>query len=113
MFEPVFVTRNSYMNSDGGQPIEVIPSSVGIVKVYGCHQFFVAVKGANGLYGGCRPAEHGLEYISVDVCKKRYGSIPEPGEAWLVQERKDYISWDREDQNMFLLNENGSYCKND
>jgi len=54
-----------------------------------------------------------MEEISEKTCLRRYGSVPEPGEAWLVTEGRKYINWDRVDQNMFLLNEDGSYHKDD
>ncbi len=128
MFEPVYVCRASFDSL-----VHVIPAKTGIVKVVGCHYFCPAVKlfheelgeiyvyaGQEGdsLYGSdiswLGDEAHRDRYeISLAECQKRYSSIPKPGEAWLVTEGRKYINWDRADQNMFLLNEDGSFYKED
>ncbi len=112
MFEPVYVSRDSHalyyhgMFHDG---IDVTPAKIGIVKLAGCIFFVPAIVDVCGRYnfvgGAC------VERISLPTCQERYGSVPEPGEAWLVTEGRKYINWDREDQNMFLLNSDGSFYK--
>jgi len=111
MFEPVFVCRATYQDYDCAR-IMVVPATVGIVKLQGCHYFAAAVKDEDGEYG-FRNIESGAEHIAQVACKKRYSSVPKPGEAWLVTEGRKCINWNRADQNMFLLNDDGSLYKED
>jgi len=113
MFEPVYLVRGTLPLS---AVIFAVPAKTGIVSLAGaCHWFAPAIKDADGYYGQHPVDCPGVEVYSTtrgfDACRKKYGDIPGVGEAWLVQERKGYISWDREDQNMFLLNWDGSYHK--
>ncbi len=115
MFEPVYVSRDSralFINNMFHDCIDVIPAKIGIVKLAGCVFFMPAIKDDCGKYNAPDLDEH-FEQISLSTCQKRYGSVPEPGEAWLVTEGRKFINWEREDQNMFLLNKDGSLYKED
>ena len=102
MFEPIYVCRGTYYN----QSVMVVLAKIGIVKLTGCCFFIPALK-KRGDYGSSSRSE----IICLATCRKRYGSIPKIEEAWLVEEGRKYINWTRVDQNLHLLNEDGSIVK--
>ncbi len=106
-FEPVYVSRATFDRKF----ILVVPAHIGIVKLGGCYYFAPAVKTSDGEYWYLLYEKVGGEEISLSTCRRRYGSIPASGEAWLVEEGNKYINWTREDQNMHLLDEKGKIVK--
>ncbi len=106
MFEPVFVTRDSNANF-----ITVVPAHVGIVKVEGCYQFFCAIKDEDGEYG--YNYDDNEKAIARSTCRRRYGSVPKKGEAYLVEEGRKHINWTRVDEEMYLLDREGNIVKED
>ncbi len=102
MFESVFVCRSTV-----GDSIVIVPAKIGIVKLEGCVQFVCAIKDKYGDYGAIYE-ESKEAYISVQECRARYSSFPPRNTAWLVEEGRKYINWTRVDQDMHLLNTDGS-----
>ena len=102
MFESVYVCRSTV-----GDSIVIVPAKIGIVKLEGCVQFFCAIKDKYGDYGAIYE-ESKEAYISVRECRTRYSSFPPRNTAWLVEEGRKYINWTRIDQEMHLLNADGS-----
>ncbi len=102
MFEPVFVTMDTYEVDYA----EVTPARIGIVKIQGCVAYYTARKSC-GYYIPPR------ESISFKECRERYSSVPKAGEAWLVEEGRKYINWTRVDHNMPLLDYKGNIVKED
>jgi len=118
MLQPVYVCRDSETMAYGlfsllpVGPVVVVPANVGIMKLAGCVHFVSASKpGPSDSYN--RFSLTNMESISLAECEERYSSVPKPGEAWLVTEGRKYINWERVDQNMFLLNDDGSYHRDD
>ena len=100
MFESVYVCRDSVYNM-----ILVIPARVGIVKIQGCVQYYAAIKNKQGEFD----YEHKCDvWLALEECKRKYSSYPDYGTAWLVEEGRKYINWTRVDQDMHLLNADGS-----
>lgn len=104
-FEPIFVCRDSFAIGR----VRIFPARVGIVKLEGCHYFAAALKGDNGEYG--YTCVEGQDHITLSACHRRYGSVPAKGEAWLVEEGRKHINWERVDHNMYLLEEDGTIIK--
>ena len=44
-----------------------------------------------------------LAHLNKRECRKAYGSYPEEGEAWLVEDQGAYWSWEQWDHLMCLL----------
>ena len=105
MFESVYVCRNT-----NGSLITIVPARIGIVKLKGCVQFFCAIKNSDGKYGYIYDTS-GEDYVPHKLCRDMYSSVPPDGTAWLVEEGRKYINWTQVDQNMHLLNADGSIVK--
>ena len=103
MFEPVYVSRDSNYQVT----VTVVPAHIGIVKIEGCHQFEPAIKDSDGDYGYGKEAK----YIAQATCRRKYGDVPEEGEAYLVEEGRKYINWTRVDEDMYLLDTQGNIVK--
>lgn len=104
MFKPVFVSKDTETISRLAT-IDVTPFKLGIVKVKGCVQYFTRKK-RNGRF-----TTKGMEAITKQECKKRYGSVPGRGSAWLVEEGRKYINWTQVDQDMPLMDDRGNRVK--
>lgn len=108
MFEPVYITRDTI----GMIKVQINPAYIGIVKIAGCVQFEPAIKGVFNCYGGSHNhGKAGVAFITLATCRKKYGSIPAQGEAWLVEEGRKYINWTQVDHEMYLLDEKGNIVK--
>ena len=101
MFTSVFVTRTTFTYY-----VRVFPADIGIVKKVGCVYFASALDYRENAGYGC-PSEQ----ISLIECEAKYDSVPERGEAWLVEEGRKYIHWTRVDHNMHLLDNKGDIIK--
>ena len=99
----VYVTRDTVQSNF----VSVIPANVGIVKVDGCVIYWPAVKADNGRYGGVF-CEVGARNISLSTCRRRYSGVPKQGEAWLIEEGREYINWTRVDEELYRVNIKGN-----
>ncbi len=108
-FESVYVSADSFDYSY----IEVTPADTGIVKIDGCHMFFPAHRNKRGdlyrRYGN--PTKHEQHHICQFECKERYGFVPGRGQAWLVKDGENFVTWTREDEHMPLLDRHGTVRK--
>ena len=98
MRKPVYITRDTDSSS-----VEVWRPEIGIIKVEGCVQYF---SGAAIVAGGImeKAAFKGqIEKIDRVTCEEKFGSIPEPGAAYYVEEKATIWAWTRIDDNMNLL----------
>jgi len=121
MFKPVYVCRATY----DANHVQIIPAELGIVKVYGCYFFTVAKKTRNSTFAesfltaiyrelhmwNSKLLPKGCHEICPRTCKRRYGTIPKRGEAYLVEEKRDHILWTRVDEDLHLLTEYGNIIK--
>ncbi len=109
MFEPVYITRDTCCMKEYAQ---IIPAHIGIVKLKGCVRFEPAIKNAAHFYGGfVNRNKAGATFMKLFACRRKYGSIPAKGEAWLVEEGRKYINWTQVDQDLHLLDEKGKIVK--
>ena len=104
MFEPVFISRDT----EQIRFVTIVPARIGIVKIKGCLQFVAAIKDVDGEYGYVTDSTKEKNSTTLPECKRLYGSVPNREEAWLVEEGRKYINWLRVDQDLHLLNADGS-----
>ena len=107
MFESVYVCRDTEQDFH----VTIVPAWVGIVKITGCVEFYAAIKKRHGKYGSAFDDNIEDNNTTLAECRRKYDSVPEKGEAWLVEEGRKFINWTRVDHNMHLLNADGSIVK--
>lgn len=98
MRKPVYITRDTESSN-----VEVWRTNPGIMKVKGCVQYFSGAAVANGNIDGETAFKGRIEAVNPDVCEKKFGSTPEPGAAYYVEEKATMWAWTRIDDNMNLL----------
>lgn len=98
MKKTVYITRDTYQIG-----CDIWDAGIGIVKLEGCVQFESAAQYQKGFWNTFNYYVGRLGMLLQQVCERKYGSFPDCGEAWLVEDKGSYWLWTRVDHNMFLL----------